>query len=284
MAAMPRLMIGGPLWCATGDPKELAQMHVAAGYRAAYCPDVALSDTHAVAAAREAYAAAGLVIAEVGAWVNLLDPDPRKRAANLTFVQDRLALADEIGALCCVDIVGSFNPDQWDGPHPDNMGPICFEAAVENARAVIDAVKPKRAKFSYEMMPHTVPHGPDSFLSLLRAVDREAFGVHLDPVNIVNSPERYFANADLIRECFRKLGPWIVSCHAKDTLLSPDLTVHISEVRPGLGYLDYRAYLSEIAALPTVPPLMLEHLATEDEYAASRAHLFAVADGMGLAR
>jgi hypothetical protein len=31
-----------------------------------------------------------------------------------------LALADEIGSLCCVNISGSRG-SQWDGPHPDNL-------------------------------------------------------------------------------------------------------------------------------------------------------------------
>ena len=52
------------------------------------------------------------------------------------------ALADAIGARCCVDIAGSFNPDSWFGPHPDNLSERFFDATVENARAIIDAVRP----------------------------------------------------------------------------------------------------------------------------------------------
>ena len=118
--------------------------------------------------------------------------------------------------------------------------------------------------------------------SLLAAVDRPGFAVHLDPVNVVNSPERYFGNAALLRDCFAKLGPRIVSCHAKDTLLTERLTFQVEEARPGLGTLDYRTYLTELAKLPADTPLLVEHLKSEEEYALAVAHIRAVARECGL--
>jgi sugar phosphate isomerase/epimerase len=107
------------------------------------------------------------------------------------------------------------------------------------------------------------PTGPDSYLDLLRAIDRPAFGVHLDPVNMISSPQLYFDNAALIRDCFAKLGPHIKNCHAKDILLRSKLTVHLDEVAPGQGALDYRSFLRELDRLgnPRVG-LILEHLPT----------------------
>jgi len=63
-----------------------------------------------------------------------------------------------------------------------------------------------RTVYTLETMPWMYPDSADSYLALLRAIDRPgAFGVHLDPVNLVNSPERFFRNADLLRDCFAKL-------------------------------------------------------------------------------
>ena len=92
------------------------------------------------------------MIAEVGRWCNLLDADPQKRAANLRTVTEGLAIADEIGALCCVDIAGSYSEQAWYGPHRKNLSEEFFHATIENARKIIDAVKPRRAKFCYEIM------------------------------------------------------------------------------------------------------------------------------------
>ena len=65
---------------------------------------------------------------------------PQKRADNLRYVTDRLALAEAVGARCCVDIAGSFNPKVWYGPDPKNLSQEFFDATVENCRKVIDAV------------------------------------------------------------------------------------------------------------------------------------------------
>jgi sugar phosphate isomerase/epimerase len=143
-------------------------------------------------------------------------------------------------------------------------------------------VKPKRAKFVIEMMPWVIPDSPDSFLELVKAVDRPEFGVHLDPVNIINSPRRYFENAKLLEECFDKLGKWIISCHAKDSLLSDQLTTHVSEVRPGTGGLDYRTYLRGLEALPQDAPLLIEHLSSQDEYDLARDYIFSVGKEIGV--
>jgi len=94
---------------------------------------------------------------------------------------------------------------------------------------------------------------------------RRAFAAHLDPVNLVCSPQRYYSNSELIRECFDKLAPYIKSCHAKDIILSSKLTTHLDEIRPGLGGLDYSQYLKCLSRIPDTP-LMLEHLQGADEY------------------
>jgi sugar phosphate isomerase/epimerase len=90
--------------------------------------------------------------------------------------------------------------------------------------------------------------------------------VHLDPCNAVNSPAHFYHNAELLDELFDKLGPWIVSCHAKDLAWEVEMNVHFREVPPGAGRLDYATYLRRLAALPRDVPLMMEHLKTAAEY------------------
>ena len=267
------LRLGGPIFSRTKDPEELALAHRALGYRAAYCPEVALDDADRIHAFEDAFKKHDVVIAEVGRWCNLLDPDEAKRRKNLENVTNGLALAEAIGARCCVDIAGSFNEEIWFGPHPDNLSERFFDAAVENARRIIDAVKPTRAKFSYEMMGWALPDGPDVYAKMVHAVDRPGFGVHLDPCNLINCPERFYRNADLLNQCFNKLGPWIVSCHAKDLTWDVEMNVHFREVQPGTGKLDYGTFLTRLASLPDPPPLMLEHLSGEEEYTAARTHI-----------
>ncbi len=182
------IRLGGPAFAQTKDPEELALAHRKIGYRAAYCPNVPLTDTDRIRAFATAYAKHDVVIAEVGRWVNLLEADSDKRHKNLQTVTDGLALAEEIGALCCVDIAGSFSPTSWYGPNPDNLSKKHFDASVENARKIIDNVKPKRARFCYEMMGWAWPDSPEHCVKLIKAVDRKSFGAHLDVCNLINSP------------------------------------------------------------------------------------------------
>jgi sugar phosphate isomerase/epimerase len=277
------IRLGGPIFLKSDDPGELAREHRRLGYSAAYCPAVRVEEADRVRAIRAAFAAEQVVIAEVGAWRNMLDPDAQKRTDNLRYVTERLALAEAIAARCCVDIAGSYNPTVWYGAHPKNLSQEFFDATVENCRKVIDAVKPNATTFSIEMMGWSLPDGPDSYLKLIRAVDRKAFAVHMDVCNGINSPDRFYRNADFIKECFRTLGKWIVSCHAKDLAWIPEYNVHFREVIPGKGQIDYETYLRELTKLPVTAPLMLEHLQTADEYTEGRNYIRSVGDRIGIA-
>lgn len=276
------LRLGGPIFVKSDDPAELAQAHRALGYRAAYSPEVKLTDTDRIKAIIREFNSRDVVIAEVGAWRNMLDPDPAKRRENIAYVQERLALADELAARCCVDIAGSYDPKVWFAPNPKNLGREFVNATVENCRKLIDAVKPSRTKFSIEMMPFNFPSGPDEYLELIKSVDRQAFAVHLDVCNVMNSPERMYHNGDVIRECFDKLGRWIVSCHAKDLKWEEYVQVSLREVIPGRGEIDYKAYLEGLSQLSNDAPLMLEHLKTAEEYTEGRNYINGVAQSIGL--
>jgi sugar phosphate isomerase/epimerase len=282
LAAGRPIRLGGPIFLKSEDPRELAREHRRLGYSAAYCPNAKAEDSARCREIESAFAAENVVIAEVGAWVNMLDPDADKRAKNIKYVTERLALAEAVAARCCVDIAGSFNPKVWYGPHPKNFSQEFFDATVENCRRVIDEIKPTRTKFTVEMMGWAIPDSADPYLRLIKAVDREAFAVHMDVCNGINSPSRFYENAAFIEDCFRKLGRWIASCHAKDLDWIPEMNVHFVEVIPGRGSVDYRAYLRELSKLSVDAPLMLEHLKSAEEYEEGKRHIQKVAQELGL--
>jgi len=276
------MRLGGPVYGEQKDPDGWISAVKRTGYRTVWFPHVPDSSEDSVAPFVRAASAAGLVIAEVGAWSNPISPDAGERQKALDYCSERLAFAERVGARCCVNIAGSRGI-KWASPHPDNLTPETFDLIVESVRTIIDAVKPTRTHYTLETAPWIFPDSADNYLRLIRAIDRKQFAVHLDPVNLINSPERCFFNAALLRECFAKLGPFIRSCHAKDILLSETLTVHLDEVRPGLGVLDYRVFLTELNKLDPDTPLMLEHLPSQEEYEKAAAHIRAVGSDLGLA-
>lgn len=271
------MRLGGPVFN-TSTPSEWVAAHQAAGYRAAYWPGVPEAEEAGyVSAAR----AADLLIAEVGAWSNPLNPDDAKRQEAVAYCQRQLATAERVGARCCVNIAGSRG-EKWDGPCADDLTEDTFALIVDTVREIIDAVKPVRSFYVLETMQWMFPDSLESYQLLLAAIDRPAFAVHFDPVNLVNCPLRYFRNGELIKEFAGALGPRIRSCHAKDILLGQDATVHLSEVAPGEGGLDYAVYLRALSALDPDTPLMLEHLAPE-QYAGAARYVRAVAQQEGIA-
>jgi len=226
---------------AANDPVALARAVKAKGYRAAYAPKVDLNDTARIKAVRDAFAAEDIMIAEVGYWQNLMDTDEATRKEHREEMVKALALADELGARCAVDIVG------------------------------------------YEIFPFDVIDGPEAIETLLKAVDRKQFAVHLDLVNLINGPRAYFRSGDIMRECVKRFGGRIVSAHAKDIKMKePSISVILEEVVAGTGNLDIATYVRELHKLPQEIPLMLEHLKSEAEYETAVAHYRAVAAKEGI--
>jgi sugar phosphate isomerase/epimerase len=276
------LRLGGPVFGKHKNPDEWVAELKSLGYRAAYCPVDAKATDDVVKAYEGAAKRADIAIAEVGAWGNNpISPDEKTRKESIANCQKQLALADRIGARCCVNVCGSRNPKSWAGQHPDNLKDETFDMIVESVRLIIDGVKPTRTFYTLETGMWWYPISADTYLRLIKAIDRQQFGVHLDPTNLIYSPPLYYANSFVISECFEKLGPMIKSCHAKDVKLGEAALAHLDEIRPGLGGLDYRTYLKELSKYPDIP-LMIEHLKDAEEYRQAADHIRSVAKEVGV--
>ncbi len=276
------MRLGGPTFQEYKDPEEWVKVVKEAGFSAAYCPVDSDASDDIIKSYEKSSKDNDIVIAETGAWSNPLSTDEKERNEALRKCQEQLSLADRINARCCVNISGSRG-EQWDGHHPDNLTRDTFDLIVETIRKIIDAVKPARSFYALETMPWMYPDSPGSYLELIKAIDRKQLAVHLDPVNIICSPQRYYNNTALLKECFQKLGPYIKSCHAKDIILEQKLTTHLDETRPGQGNLDYKTFIQELEDLNPDIPLMLEHLPDEKEYKLAQEHIQKVASDIGIA-
>jgi sugar phosphate isomerase/epimerase len=276
------MKLGGPILSEYKDPESWARACKALDYKAAYCPVTTDTDSSLVRAYAAKAETDGIIIAEVGAWNNPLDSDPVAREKAIEHCVKSLDLAERIGARCCVNISGGRGK-KWDGPDSANLAKATFDMIVESVRGIIDSVKPTRTFYTLEPMPWMIPDSIDSYARLIKAVHRKAFAVHLDPVNIITNPRIYFDTTTFLRECFRKLGPWIKSIHAKDIILRDSFTVHLEEVRPGLGTLDYSTFLREASRLDGDVPVLVEHLPNDQEYKLATDYIRSVAKRENLA-
>lgn len=275
------MRFGGIIFKPWRTPQEWADAAIEAGYSAVYFPVNHTASQQEIDGYKQAAKENDLVICEIGVWNNTLDTNPVTRENNIQYAIHQLELADYVGANCCVNISGSYS-DQWDGPHKDNLTQKAFDETVLTTQRIIDAVNPQNTAYSLEPMPWMYPDTADSYLDLIKAIDRKGFAAHLDPVNIICSPQLYYRNGEVIHEWFDKLGPYIRSCHAKDTILSGKLTVHLDECRPGTGALDYETYLRCMSKLDDNVCMMLEHMTDPADYAAATKHLTALAENLGI--
>lgn len=275
------IRLGGPVAGNFTDPAEWVKSVRSLRYSAAYCPVQPGAPTELIKAFRVEAKKSKILIAEVGAWSNMLDPNEAVRKEAVKKNIAALQLADEIGATCCVNISGARG-EIWDGPYAGNYTKETFDLIVETVRYIIDQVKPGNAFYAIEPMPYMIPDSPETYLGLIKAVDRKQFAAHLDPVNMISSPQKYFNNGTFLKECFAKLGPYIKSIHAKDIIILPQLTVHLEERRPGLGSVDYAVFLQEASKLKDIP-FMLEHLENQKEYKLAADYVRMVGEKAGIA-
>lgn len=262
-------------------PDEWAAFLAALGCKAAVCPIAAGVAPDTIAAYREAAARHDIAIAEVGVWNSPIADDEAVRTKALAFAKGQLRLADEIGALCCVNVAGSTGPN-WSFGCGKDRTPEGWRRIVESVQEIIDDVQPQNTCYSMECMPIVPPTSPDEYLRLLADVNREHFSVHLDPFNMFFTPDRYFRSAEFFHECFEKLGPQVKSIHAKSVRLTEELTFCIREVPIPEGGVDFDAFLQEVGHLAPEMPVIIEHRNSLDEYRTALSYVRERAQALGV--
>ncbi|MBR2824314.1 MAG: sugar phosphate isomerase/epimerase [Clostridia bacterium] len=278
------MRLGGTIVGNYATMEEWEEMLVRSRFRAITAPFHCGTPERDIDAFMEIAARHDVMMAEVGVWKNVMDPDAGKAAEAMDFAKKQLALADRLRIPCCVNIVGTAGTAGWDAADRSNFLPETYEKIISMTREIIDAVEPQYAFYCIEPMPWMVPDGPDEYLRLIRDVDRPHFAAHMDFVNMINCPRRFLAAEEFIEACFEKLAPYIKSTHLKDSRLNPTaLTTLLEECSPGEGCLDFEKVLKTIErTLPADAPVLLEHMQTEAEYRAAYDEVKRVADQAGI--
>ena len=169
------MLLGGTVAGPYSGPEEWEELLVRSRFKAVTAP----FSMHTPRKETDAYRAAcdrhGVVIAEIGVWKNILDPDPAAAETAMNYAKGQLALADEVGIPCCVNIAGTSGNAGWDAADPSNYTDETYERIIRSIREIIDQVSPRRAFYCLEPMPWMIPDSPDSYLQLIRDVDRLQF-------------------------------------------------------------------------------------------------------------
>jgi sugar phosphate isomerase/epimerase len=227
-----------------------------------------------------------LVIFEVGGYRNILHTVESSRQANLKHLARCLEAADRIGTKMVGTITGSRNPEgnQFSdnyAVHPDNWTLETWKMTISGIQQILKDTSGCKSVLGMEAQVTTNLDGPQAHRNLMEDVGSDRVKVNFDPTNMVHL-WNHFHTTKLINECFDMLGEDIFGAHAKDSYVFPhSQTVHIQEVCPGRGSLDYETYLLRLSHMKWPRALLVEHIPS-DQFAEAHVYIRKVAAKVGV--
>ncbi len=188
-----------------------------------------------------------------------------RKEKEFCILQGAIGASEYIGADCCVNISGGKG-DIWDGPYRENYSAKTYEEIILCIQRLIDSVKPQKTFYTLEPMPWMHPFSPEDYFQMIKDIERDRFAVHMDIVNMINTPEKYLFNKEFTDKAFEMLGKYIKSCHIKDVVMQTNLTTIIRETALGDGGFDLKNYIDQINSISPDMSIIIEHLKKEEDY------------------
>jgi len=225
---------------------------------------------------------AGLDIAQAnGRYNDLVTPDEAERAEGVRAFQALLRVGRAWNAQTVYVRPGGLNPQGSWWPHPENRSPRTFDRLVESLHQVCATAEAEGVTIAIEGHVLSVLYSAQCMRDVLDAVGSPALKFNLDPVNFVGSVADVYDTPALLNEIFDLLGDDVVALHAKDCAVRDALVLHIDEVVPGEGAMDYELLLRRFDESCPHGYVLIEHLTQEFVPAAQKA-ILAAAQRAGL--
>ena len=156
-----------------------------------------------------------------------------------------------------------------------------WQLLLKGLRQILDDTSGLKAALGMEAQVTTNIDGPLAHRRLMDDMGSERIKVNLDPTNMTHM-YNHSHTTELINECFDLLGEDIIGCHAKDTYVLPhSQTVHVQEVCPGRGNLDYETYLVRLSRMKWPRSLLPEHIPA-DQFDEAYAYIRKTAEKVGV--
>lgn len=193
-------------------------------------------------AVRRALDARGIRIAVLGAYVNLIHPDPKQRAAELAVFEEHLRFAAEFGA----PLVGTETGHRSADGSPDNetQSPQAFEDLIASVRRLCAFAESCGTMVGIEPVAEKHPLSSiERTARLLELVGSPALQIIFDPVNLV--PDAGVPDQkDFFESAFQAFGHRIACIHAKDFVIRNGKK--IGTLPAGTGDLDYDSLMAMV--------------------------------------
>ena len=157
---------------------------------------------------------------------------------------------------------GSHHPSFFYGPAAENHHPTTRERLVESLRRAAAMAEESGVVLALECHVLTTLDTAEHIREILAAVGSPWVRSNFDPVNLIGDLPTLYANGAAMRRMATLLAPHYAACaHVKDIAPRPELVLHLDEVPPGTGLLDYDAFFAVCRQLGEGTALVVEHLA-----------------------
>ena len=219
-----------------------------------------------------AYRNEGVEIAGVGGYMNLLHPDPQKRAATIETFKDFLRrMRPELGTRLISTETGTYaTSSDWDAD-PRNRTDAAWDDLRRVSEDLVRVAEREDVVILYEPYIVNVAYSPDLGARIVREIDSPHLRLLMDPTNWFE-----VASLDAVRAAIEhgfeiERGLFLLA-HAKDVThpttdpRKPDLPA------AGQGLLDYATYIRLLREHGYDGALVIEHL-TEEEIPATVSYV-----------
>jgi sugar phosphate isomerase/epimerase len=218
---------------------------------------------------KKAFADAGVEIAAIGGYSNLLHQNPETRAKVHQRFEGLMKLASLVGSPMLCSETGTYHPSSdWDWD-PANLTEAAFEELKEVVRPLAEKAKSYGIELGFEPYVMNVAYTCERAARFVQELG-------LDNVKLVADPAGFLNRATLsqqegvIPKAFEDMAPYLGLVHVEDCL--PDPNGHFLFKGSGHGLVDYTLFMEAVVRSGYKGPLILEHL-NEDEIVGAREYV-----------
>ncbi|MCL6509294.1 MAG: sugar phosphate isomerase/epimerase [Anaerolineae bacterium] len=210
---------------------------------------------------KRAFTDADLEVAQVNGWYEpLCSYDDDVRAAGVSGMQALVRIGRLMDAPSVYVRPGGHNPNGHWYAHPENHSPRTFDRLVDSLRKVCAVAQAEGVPVAVEGHVLSALDTPQRVRDLLDAVGSPMLKFNYDPVNFVGTVRQVHDTSSVLNELYALLGRDIVVAHAKDCRLADQLVVHIEEVVPGSGAMNYELFMRQFQRVCPNGYFIIEHL------------------------
>ncbi len=212
----------------------------------------------------------------------LLRPDKQSLLENRRKIARTLDICRRLGASHLQCSIGSLNPSDLWGIHPENHTQKALDMLVDNAREVAKIAEDNGVMLAPETTLWTVVNSVERMKLYVDRVDSPLMKITFDAVNYMTY-DRIFDSGRYSRMAIAKLGDRIGALHVKDVNVSNERghKGRIHETAIGTGLFDHQTLIRTSKQLAPWKCFILEHISDEQKIKPAYDHIQKIAQSIG---